>query len=559
LRSTRTDHCGLNAEFAYMDLNSKTSNFELPAEGQPYCDVTLKVKVRRPSTYPKYFDLSEEFKIQVERFISDMADQKISQIDVCEDDLVGVITLAGVHRIVVDKVTKQISTFELELDGTGFKSLDINFQIFGRIQDWLYPVIAALIYRLEHYIKDFKQQAQAPVVVTTLVERKPTSRKRLATPVQVHQQKQLTLQHYSNVCNYIVRQRLSKSRSKLVAAIFSRNLWRWLDRDAAKITMACFGIGNSSVKEYHKVLAQPNLRQIQSETPNLLPLVGKFLEKGNVPLDSISRIKKQLLSNGISEAGWRYLAASPAGVVSSYVRSSGYQKDFSMLNTLAFTQRRPPYTLDVRLARNSERWNLNLRVEEPRPHWVRFLRLAIDAANAAKKRGRLKQFITNDFEFARDWFTHIMCIDKNATWQSIIRAEQQWHADFEAREAAQTHREALAYEASLKSTWDNLLGEFELEDCDIRELSSGVELVKEGAEMAHCVESYISDCVRKQCVIFALVSRSTQERATLELTKKTAKLWTVSQVRGVRNCPVSKLLTKVAGLVAKRYSLAHAK
>jgi hypothetical protein len=80
-------------------------------------------------------------------------------------------------------------------------------------------------------------------------------------------------------------------------------------------------------------------------------------------------------------------------------------------------------------------------------------------------------------------------------------------------------------------------------------------LYDEAIELEHCVDQYVERCIQGYSRIFKV--KSSNERATLELVRRTPKQWVVAQIRGLDNKNVSKELHTIAIEMAKQYSKAE--
>ena len=370
-------------------------------------------------------------------------------------------------------------------------------------------------------------------------------------------------------------------------------LWNFLaDRETLKLCHAYFG-RKASLTDYNfTVRRQGDLAARFSETPNLAPLIGTFIKnstklktgKYRIPQDVLSQARGHLFTpqaecDALTPAGWRFLASLTPTAVATLWRGAGSASPkpgselMPVLNLVSKTGERPPLTFLKRL--QEELRNLRHRVSAEtfaaaQDSLVRFIRLSGQQAIAAGKKGRLKRFLSGDFVLVMDWLKQrerydyyeagyrIATVPKNATWASIMRAQQVWHAELEERERLRREADALAQREYLArrdaTTWLSALPACEVKGASVMPLVSGKALREEGERMGHCVGSYVDYCYRGDSRIFAI--KHLDEEATLELVESGTNQWRVRQVFGPKNSPVSNPIEGVAKTVAKMYQTA---
>jgi len=375
-------------------------------------------------------------------------------------------------------------------------------------------------------------------------------------------------------------------RTKLVKR-FIWLLWNFLvDRETLKLCHAFFG-RKARMEDYNfTVRRRADLAARFAETPNLAPVIGAFIKsspklktgRSRIPQDVLSQARAQVFTvpanhEVLAPAGWRFLASLTPGSVAMLWQAGGWRSSepgpelIPMLNVVSKAGVRPPLTLLVRLLEEI-RWALSHRLPaeeyaDAQESLVRFVRLAGQEALVAKRKGRLKRFVSGDVVLALDWLRRerapaLAKVPKNATWASIMRAQHTWHAELAERERvqreadAQAHREYLAKRDA--TTWTSALPACEVNGASITPLVTGKELREEGARMHHCVGGYVDLCNRGTSRIFAI--RHQDEEATLELVDAGKNAWRIRQVFGPANHEVSKPVAAIAKTVARMYQAA---
>lgn len=374
---------------------------------------------------------------------------------------------------------------------------------------------------------------------------------------------------------------------------FTSQLWNFLvDRETLKLCHAYFG-RKANPKDYNfTVRRRKDLQARFAETPHLAPLIGTYLKSSPVLKHGRRRIPQDVLVHArasvfpaapnreaMSPAAWRLFAnmtpttvAALWGVAGRDAVSPG-TKLVPMLNLVSRAGVLPPLTFLKRLIEELGRIRSDLSAQtytDAQESLVRFIRLAGQQALIAKKRGRLKHFLSGEFLLSLDWFRqredygdyHIAPanVPKNATWASIMRAQHTWHAERATRERLRREADAKAQRKYLEKmdarTWVSALPACEVKGASVVPLVSGKALREEGDRMEHCVGApgYIRDCEYGTSRIFSI--RYGDESATLELRKSGTHTWQVRQVFGPDNWDVSKPVRSIAKTIAKMYEAA---
>lgn len=375
-------------------------------------------------------------------------------------------------------------------------------------------------------------------------------------------------------------------------------LWNFLiDRETLKLCHAYFG-RRASLPDYnYTVRRKADLAARLTETPNLAPVVGTFVKSSpkfktgryRLPADILKQARADVFPDRVSPdaltpSGWRFLSKqTPTTVAVLWLEATRAATNapglalVPLLNLVSKTGAQPPFTLLKRLSTEMRmlRWRMTAEgFAAAEDNLVRFIRLAAHEAVAAKKGGRLIRFVSSDFMLALDWLKQgdvrdhyyhepvpertLASVPKNATWASIMRAQQQWHA--QRRERERIRREVDAEEqrqyteARDATTWASALPACEVMGAAVVPLVTGKELREEGDRMDHCVGDYVERCAHGTSRIFSIKHQG--EDATLELVEAGKGAWRVRQVFGPENFDVSKQMASIAKSTAKLYEAA---
>lgn len=131
-----------------------------------------------------------------------------------------------------------------------------------------------------------------------------------------------------------------------------------------------------------------------------------------------------------------------------------------------------------------------------------------------------------------------------------------WHRDLAAvhRLADDDWRDGYGFNRAEDVRWDGLdLGDWRLSVADevylVRQLTSAVDLVDEGAAMGHCVATYAAGCLRGATSVWSLRRRAGNAEKRL-LTVEVDRRYRVVQVRGRAN----RLATPAEWAVLRRWA-----
>ena len=130
-------------------------------------------------------------------------------------------------------------------------------------------------------------------------------------------------------------------------------------------------------------------------------------------------------------------------------------------------------------------------------------------------------------------------------FRSLLAASQRWHA----RAGDADERDAVTDDPTRLMA---ILGDHRQDQAQARELCTAADLLREGAEMHHCVAAYWSKCCTQGTRVFALAlgSATGGERATAEYQfARPAARFTLVQLRGPCNAPASRPMAAFARTV----------
>ena len=504
------------------------------------------------------FDLALKFSVE----------ERLRFVTVRESAAYRDLYLAGVERLRLDKASGRIIHETLKVDS----SQGYAWHFSAKDQGYLTSV-----------------RLSAPTA-TAMANRMATALLDAALAIVPRSLGEAPSHKVQNKARYILFKRLygHKFSPAIEARRYFKVLWHeLLDPERAKLALAVFGY-NFTLNDYNRLIEEaPLVRQVQHETPNLLPLLGWCLrplrpdenvqklvvlnhgEPEPLPLKAVCTLSprerffglRKLLKSGegyefpLSDAGWRFMAKSSALVVRS-IAAWGYLYDSRMtyrVNALAAIWEKE---MPVFFAKKVWGSHLSLLRPPSDPYFdrhQRFLRLAGRAAAKARKTGRLKRFLQDDFDFTYDYlsregFNHGLP-SATSTWESLMRRQAEWHAHIAQQQANRRSAEH----------WESLVAMLTVDDIVVTPLTNGQALYEEGRVMHHCVGGYVSSCASGKSRIFALRGPSEKLKSTLELTVDDLGHWRIAQHRGPCNAQIPERLARVGEKVAAAYRLAAKK
>lgn len=138
---------------------------------------------------------------------------------------------------------------------------------------------------------------------------------------------------------------------------------------------------------------------------------------------------------------------------------------------------------------------------------------------------------------------------------ALLRQSRQWHermvAERERREVEERQRYVEAQRQALpparmtlagRGYWQIPLREHAWMDYRYVVLRNEPELIEEAAEMKHCVDTYVAECVIGECRIVS-IRWGTRRVATMELRRSWGGLWQEEQLKGARNALIPRDFT----------------
>lgn len=549
-----------------------------------------------PRGLPDYLRAPESFKLAYSKFCEELVASPAPTIDVQETKSHIYVIIVGVVRIYVNKASGTIRTQKFDFRSKTWR-IDLKFGAISPLRSvagWNFLVSYALQHRLQylsaHTLEDF---VEYPRALLDIVNKKEDL--------------------YEWAIQFAVRRRLGGGPRKLMnAALLARCFWgKLMTPDVSRLALAYFG-RQFNLDGYHFCLKHRHeLKQLQMETPQLVPLMGGYLSapsnlglirfKEGVPLNLVAQIKQKLINVGLTEAGWRHIAGYSASTVRAFTSLlqhlyrgkdwPGYKGDvrgygFRQLNHAGVNVCVPSAIFIANLLSSANILNGNalhsLKVWMYRKAgyiggfvnnlgvrdaicFQRLLRLAEQEATIQKGHGCLKRFIQNELQQSLDWalngdvFPNCKYLNKKSSWKTVTRLQRQWHLELTEQRMLQALKNEETRLAMLKADWhagaDDEVNGLVIQGITITPLTSGQKLLDEAIEMSHCVDQYVNNCLNGHCRIFRLTAEG-GERATLELSPKTAATWRVAQLQGYDNTDVSKAMMTVAKRVSSQYSQA---
>ena len=288
-----------------------------------------------------------------------------------------------------------------------------------------------------------------------------------------------------------------------------------------------------------------------AENPALAPLLANDRGMWN-GLENWRLVKNRFLAVGLSAASWRWLARQPVAYIAKVDWSA--LSHLSWVNFHAALGRRLPIDwvdpqtaalkgfsgLGSWLRRHADRLQgaeaLNV---------LRGVRLALERRQQSVGRAHKQELETEEFPLITDWLLASAASVKGRA----ARISRQWTYDTLMARQAHWHLVELDLDGGRPDVfWPEVLGMGSLNaKTDYFELTSLNALLNEAKKMHHCVPSYIDRCMAGDVCIFHLqIKGSHPQRATLEFQRTGARGWSISQLKGPCNSPVSAQLWAAA-------------
>lgn len=293
--------------------------------------------------------------------------------------------------------------------------------------------------------------------------------------------------------------------------------------------------------------------QVHVETPGLLPLVHLGLEARMLRPASnvVAQLKAGLRANGITEAGWRYLAHHGARMLRPAWRAARCGPSMHAtihylhaLQSAGLPPPPPPSFVEAWLAGYGTRVDF-------RHGWCDVPAAVLGAALREADRRRRDPYLhhlVEEFGNVAPWAAQArLRLDKaqrRAGWRWITDRFFDWLLE----ETETTHMEGAA--------WESALGEVEVDGCRVVPLVSDADLLAEGQAMRHCVRDFSDECFAGKVRIFSVRDRESGRRVATVGIGKGRTGWRAFDVRERLNRPSGRGLWDVAQGLARRYTAA---
>ncbi|WP_153146452.1 hypothetical protein [Dechloromonas sp. H13] len=313
---------------------------------------------------------------------------------------------------------------------------------------------------------------------------------------------------------------------------------------------------------YNHVLERlAHYRQIAADNPNLLWLYAlAHTEHVCLPRtgERLAALRAKILGDfSLPAAAWRYLA-------------NGRRRDFRVvldwlgpnalpngrwlelrewLRVLVALGRRDPIGLPVQRLFLHDAYRMaadgNSIVFRGVTLPLASLRALIAEAEAQLARGTLRAFSEDDLPDVLAWLagsaTQLDGRQQQAGWRYLLRRARAWKHEAALRERTQ------------HQTWRSLIESHVEDGFVVRPLSDGWQLQREALVRRNCTNTYLADCLADTVRLFAVISPSGRQTATVGLIRE-GRNWKVLDVRGFANSSPSPVLRELAKTLASRYT-----
>jgi hypothetical protein len=550
---------------------------------------------------------SKVFEKAYAEFVQHAIDQRILSVEKTETPQARIVTLAGVRRLRYDKRNGRLSCERLNGARTPASATWVADKQWPLAHFWASTreLLSAVNYAWQSRLEQFLPGADVCF---------PKLSKRDTEKYHNNQVK------WNSLVSFAGERRLGgRARQNIVARGLASALWNFLvDRDTLRVCHAYFG-RKATFDDYNFTVRRiKELSARAQETPNLTRLVGEYIRlnatlrtgKRVLPADILATARTELFSlarqrtwhayhrevrpvvpaEPLTPAGWRLVTGQSGAAVDrlwqTALRTTHARVDrgespgpvlAGVLNLMAKTGEQAPLSFLQWAVENLIEWSTADfspdALGQVRESLLRFMRLAAQQSCLARRRGRLKRFLSGDMQLAWDWFRNQgrdagvrfageedaarpLVLTKHSTWASVMRSQHEWHATRAERERQRREANQQAHQAwqarQDARTWESALADCEVSGVQVLPLTTGRALREEGEQMAHCVGGYVDACARGGSRIFALAHGAA--RATVELVQAGKQGWKVRQVFGPRNSEAPKPLAEAARALAKRYA-----
>lgn len=303
--------------------------------------------------------------------------------------------------------------------------------------------------------------------------------------------------------------------------------------------------------------------QIQRETPNLLWLyilmvkAGIDLPEGEV----VAAMKARLLQERtLTPEAWRLVANGD--ILDFWVVLEVSDPDeepvgrwnllvswLQILSGLCLEERYLPVHLQQLFLNDSLLVNLDAQEVEVdlRGAWMSFntLRSILSEARSRLSMGTLDHFIEKELPAVITWIAAIdPYIDRNqqrSGWQFLVRSAEEWRTQIEDRPIA------------AKQRWRSTVDFLPCGDWRVDGITNAWDLHRLSLSQRHCADRFLDGCLADLERIFTISDDGDKICATVRLSR-CETTWSVSEVRGFANAPVSEHLQKLSRKLAVCYT-----
>jgi len=303
--------------------------------------------------------------------------------------------------------------------------------------------------------------------------------------------------------------------------------------------------------------------QIQHEAPNLLWLyilmatAGINLAEGEV----VAAMKARLLQEPtLTPEAWRFVANG--NILDFWVVLEVSDPDeepagrwnllvswLQILSGLGMDERYLPVHLQQLFLNDSLLVNLDAPEIEVdlRGAWMSFntLRCILNEARSRLSMGTIDHFIEKELPAVITWIAAAdPCIDRNqerSGWQFLVRSAEEWRSGIEDRPIAE------------KQVWRSNVNFLPCGDWRVDGITNAWDLHRLSLSQRHCADRFLDGCLADLERIFTISGDCDKICATVRLSR-CGTTWTVSEVRGFANGPVSEHLHKLSRKLANCYT-----
>ncbi len=289
---------------------------------------------------------------------------------------------------------------------------------------------------------------------------------------------------------------------------------------------------------------------VHAETPGLLPLVRMGLHERTLRPASnvVGQLKAGLRANGVTEAGWRYLARHGARLLRPAWRVAvgGASMNVAIhylraLQAAGLPPPPPPSFVAAWLAGIGVRVNFH-------DGWcdvpAAVMGLALREAHARRRGANLANLVRefgNVAPWAADERVRLDKPQRRAGWEALVRRHFDWL--FEEHERAVDNH----------AVWTSALGECDVDGFRVVPLTSDAALLEEAQAMRHCVRNFTPDCMDREVRIFSLRDAASGARvATLGIARK-PEGWRLFDAKAAGNFEASARARLAGMAVAEAY------